>query len=146
MYRKKQNADVLARISRLFGQKPDAPDLQTLHEVYLRLLASRRGTLVLIALRRYKDETAQWPEHLEQISASLPAEAMVDPVSGDPFVYRLTDDDFTLYSTGWNRIDEHGQYWGAQKGKPDDLLYWPPWSRTIQEKKAAEKLPAKPNG
>jgi hypothetical protein len=145
LYRKKQNADVLARISRLFGQKPYAPDLQTLHEVYLRLLASRRGTLILIALRRHKDTIGQWPKHLEQISTSLPKDALIDPVSGDPFVYRLTDDDFTLFSTGRNRIDEQGQYWGAEKGKPDDLPVWPPWSRMIQQNMSDERQRAKPD-
>lgn len=132
LYRKRQNADVLARISRLFEKKPAASNLMTLYPVYLRLLTSGHGTLVLIALRRYKDETGRWPERLEQISASLPAHALFDPVSSGPFVYRLTDDSFTLYSTGPNRIDEHGQYWGAERGKPDDLPIWPPSSRNLR--------------
>jgi hypothetical protein len=132
LYRKKQNADVLARISRLFEKKPAASNLMTLYPVYLRLLTSGNGTLILIALRRYKDETGRWPEHLEQISTSLPAEALIDPVSGGAFVYKLTEGGFTLYSTGPNHIDEHGQYWGAEKGKPDDLPIWPPSSRNLR--------------
>ena len=145
LYQRKEDADWLAWI-RSFWQDIPAPDLERLHELYLGRLSSRRVTLILIALRRCKDRTGQWPQSLDQIQGSLPAEALLDPVNGEAFVYRLTEDGFTLYSKGQNSIDEQGEFGARKKGRPDDLPYWPPWSRTIQQRKAAEKQSAKPDG
>ncbi|HUT30147.1 MAG TPA: hypothetical protein VMX13_10175 [Sedimentisphaerales bacterium] len=145
LYRRKQRVNLLESVLRLFGRKPDTPDLEALHYVYLRTLASRRAMFILIALRRCKDKTGQWPSTLDEIRGLLPAEALIDPLSGGEFVYRLTEDAFTLYSTGRNRIDENGEYGGTKKGRPDDLQIWPPWSRIFQQRKAAEKQSAKPN-
>ena len=94
--------------------------------IYLRLIADRRGNRVLIALRRYKNKHGSWPKSLEDIKTLVPAEILVDPINNKSFVYKLTNDSFTLYSKGLNRIDEGGK-WDKFEGKnvADDWLIWP---------------------
>ena len=78
------------------------------HDIYLRNLALRRGSRLLVAIRQYKNEKGSWPENLEQVKGSVPAEVLVDPITGDAFVYKLIEEDFMLYSRGKNGIDEGG--------------------------------------
>jgi hypothetical protein len=97
-------------------------------ELYLRIAANRKGSLLLIGLRRYQNKHGRWPESLDDIKPLAPVEAFIDPINGGPFVYRLTDDNFTLYSRGRNNIDENGEYEGAWPTRPkraDDCLIWP---------------------
>jgi hypothetical protein len=109
------------------------PAYRRIHDLYLRLYADRRGSRIIIALRRYKNKAGHWPESLDQVKQLVPAEILIDPYNGGPFVYKLTDDGFTLYSKGPNNIDEGGKYnptWDANsheiKVKEDDWLIWPP--------------------
>jgi hypothetical protein len=90
-------------------------------EIYLRILAQRRGTRLLIALRRYKNANGSWPKNLGVLRDLVQPEILVDPINGGSFVYKLTDDDFVLYSRGQNNIDENG----TRKGATDDWLIWP---------------------
>jgi len=85
---------------------------------YFSLLAESRAVRVLLELRRRKDETSTWPATLAEIENRVAPEALVDPVTGKPFVYRRTGDAFTLYSTGPNGRDE-----GGKAG--DDHRFWP---------------------
>lgn len=78
------------------------------HDIYLRNLALRRGSRLLVAIRQYKNEKSSWPENLEQVKGSVPVEVLVDPITGDAFVYKLIEEDFMLYSRGKNGIDEGG--------------------------------------
>lgn len=101
----------------------------------------------MIALRRYKNKTGHWPENLEQVESFAPAEIFIDPINGGSFVYKLAEENFTLYSKGKNNIDEAGEYeteWAADysgyKVKEDDQLIWPPKShKTKKEDIDAEK-------
>ena len=83
----------------------------------------------MIGLRRYKNKNGHWPESLDDIKSLAPAEIFVDPVNDDSFVYKLTEENFTLYSKGKNNIDENGEY---QDGA-DDRLIWPPWTTKAKE-------------
>lgn len=111
-------------------------ELTTFNDVeyaqYRRHLAtgvvSRRGTWLVIGLRRYRDAHGAWPEGLDAVAEYVPAEALVDPMSGGAFVYVLDGDGFRLYSKGVNRIDEGGRY-GYVKAldmSQDDIALWPP--------------------
>jgi hypothetical protein len=42
----------------------------------------------------------------------------MDPFSDKPLVYRRTDDDFILYSVGYNFIDDGGVRGKDKNGKP----------------------------
>jgi hypothetical protein len=97
-------------------------------ELYLRCITEQRGCILLIALRRYKNKSSRWPESLDEIESLAPAEAFIDPMNGGAFVYRPTDDNFTLYSKGSNNIDENGEcegVWPTYRKSADDRLIWP---------------------
>ncbi len=106
-----------------------------IHELYHRLLSEQRGLRILIELRRFKDRTGQWPESLASIATALPASILLDPASDGPYVYRLSEDGFVLYSVGPNRIDEGGRHkWNG----PDDWPIWPPRGRMAEQDDANE--------
>jgi hypothetical protein len=95
-------------------------------------MAGRRGSRLLIALKRYKNKNNNWPESLDAIRPLAPEEIFIDPINNDSFVYKLTEEDFTLYSKGKNNIDEDGQYnstWDPNTFEgtveEDDRLIWP---------------------
>lgn len=111
------------------------------HDLYFRTIAEQRGAGVLIALRRYKNKTGQWPQKLDEVKSLAPAEIFVDPINGGSFVYKLTEENFTLYSKGKNNIDENGEYrsnW-PEKAGPDDWLIWPTKTRKTKNEKADSK-------
>jgi hypothetical protein len=106
----------------------------TIHGQYLRNIAEQRGSGVIIALRRYKNQTGQWPQKLDEMKSVAPAEIFVDPINGGSFVYKLTEENFILYSKGKNNIDEGGIR-DRQSGA-DDWQIWPPKSRKTKKEKA----------
>jgi len=66
------------------------------------------------------------------IKSLAPEEIFVDPINNNSFVYKLTEENFTLYSKGENNIDEDGEYndtYDPNSGKhmveEDDRLIWP---------------------
>jgi hypothetical protein len=69
----------------------------SLHDVYLRILSMRHGSRLLIAIRQYKDKHGRWPKNLEEIKSAAPAEAFIDPVTGNPLQYGNHGEDFSLY-------------------------------------------------
>ena len=113
------------------------------HETYLRNFAFRRGSQLLSSLRRYKNKTGHWPESLDEIKTLTDPNVFIDPINGDSFVYKLTEENFTLYSKGENKIDEEGKQsvtynqdgFGWPKAEKDDMLIWPTRSSKTQGKK-----------
>jgi len=92
-------------------------------DLYRRVLCERRGHHILIALRRFKNETGDWPNRLEETASTLAPLALIDPQNGDAYVYRRTEDGFRLYSKGPNGKNENGRRWARG---PDDWPIWPP--------------------
>jgi hypothetical protein len=91
-------------------------------------LTARRGTWLILGLRRYRNAHGVWPQTLDAISEYVPAEAFLDSTAGEAFVYVPDGDSFKLYSKGPNRIDEGGRrgYIKALKKSKDDIWIWPP--------------------
>ena len=113
-------------------QYDEEEDMIKLGKIYLRLLAERRGNRILTALRRYRNKEGRWPESLSEIRSSLPEEILIDPCNDGPFVYKLTDDGFKLYSKGKNGIDEDAKY----RSPADDWPIWPSKSRRTKKENA----------
>jgi hypothetical protein len=103
------------------------------HKIYKRTFAENRGCQILIALRRYRNQNGQWPDSLEEIKPLIrQQEILIDPMNNGSFVYKLTEDGFTLYSKGLNNIDEDGKRDGCDgKTGADD---WPIWPTIIKQK------------
>jgi hypothetical protein len=106
------------RLANAFAPSISEFSYYTFRELYLRLATERRGTLITIALRRYKNEHGFWPDSLDDIKGLTSPDVLIDPTNGGPFVYRRADDTFTLYSKGKDNIDDNGDY-------QDDWLIWP---------------------
>jgi len=128
LYERKQFS-FISRL-RLWWWDKDEEVLNRIHEIYLRRLADRRGNRILIALRRYKNKNSRWPQTLSEIQSFVPAEILIDPYNNGSFVYKLTDNNFELYSKGKNNIDEDGKY---RRGL-DDWPIWPGPGRSRQTK------------
>lgn len=103
------------------------PNYPALPRVYLRRLSWRRGTRILIALRRYKDRNGHWPQSLKDLACLAPADVFIDPINEGEFIYRLKRDTFILYSKGKNGIDEHvgWDFSHPISDNPDDIPIWP---------------------
>ena len=68
-----------------------------IHKIYFRTLALRRGSRLLIAIKRYKNENGTWPESLDEIKTLAPADAFIDPVTGEPLKYENLGERFSLF-------------------------------------------------
>ncbi|MHC4744453.1 MAG: hypothetical protein ACYS8Z_21270 [Planctomycetota bacterium] len=89
-----------------YNPPPTGP-YHAMPKVYARRLFWRRGTRILVALRRYKNNNGRWPQSLEDVASLAPAEVFIHPAKDSKFVYRLKKDTFVLYSENKDGIDEH---------------------------------------
>ena len=87
-----------------------------------RVSASRAACLIG-AIKKYHLQNDEYPESLDELITIDPL-VLIDTANGERFVYRKTDDDFILYSTGRNRIDEGGIK--TPRLNFDDVRAWPP--------------------
>jgi hypothetical protein len=111
-----------------------------LHDQYLRVTSNIRGVRIMIALRQYKNKHSHWPETLDEVKPPAPAEIFVDPINKGSFVYKLTEENFTLYSKGKNNIDEDGRLdVPYRETGADDWLIWPPRGRKPKTEKEPQK-------
>jgi hypothetical protein len=83
---------------RKLARKIDAGAFENTHNLYLINLLQRRRAYILIALRRYKNKTGQWPRSLDLIEPQFSEETLTDPRSDGPFVYEVTSEGFKLHS------------------------------------------------
>ncbi len=59
---------------------------------------------IAFLLDEYRVESGRYPENLDR----LPKHPAVDPFSGEPYRYRMTDGGYVLYSVSANRTDDRG--------------------------------------
>ena len=72
------------------------------HDKYLEQLTLCRGTRLSVAIRQYKNEHGSWPTDLDSIKTTAPAEAFLDPVTGEPLQYENHGQRFSLYGAKTN--------------------------------------------
>jgi len=63
-------------------------------------ISERRGTWLVLGLRRYHNAHGAWPATLEEVSPYVPAEAFRDPTTDGTFVYAREGDGFRLHGNG----------------------------------------------
>jgi len=68
-----------------------------LRDAYLRMLALRRGARLLVAIKQYYNAHGVWPPNLDAIKSAAPAEAFIDPVTGNLLEYDNHGERFSLY-------------------------------------------------
>jgi hypothetical protein len=59
------------------------------------------------------------------VDAGLLPSVPLDPYSGQPFVYRVTDKSFTLYSVGEDCVDDGGLPCDWNDDTGGDQVFWP---------------------
>jgi hypothetical protein len=82
-----------------------------------RYITDRRLMILELLLQNYRDEKGIYPESLDEVVNPSYREIASDPFSknGAPFLYRIEDGNFLLYSLGENGVDDGGDY------KPDRM-------------------------
>jgi hypothetical protein len=90
------------------------------------------ATVAILAVLRWRLEKDQYPATLgELVSAGFLNELPMDPWSDKSLVYKKTEDDFTLYSVGFNYTDDGGEYGKDRNGNirtwsdNGDTVFWP---------------------
>ena len=131
----RKNVGLLDRLKFAWQGMRVEDSIERMQDGYLRRqLWRRRGNRILIVLRRYRNKNGRWPQTLDDIKSLVPEEILVDPINGGSFVYKLTEENFTLYSKGQNNINEGGEL--SSDSGADDWTIWPPASRKTKNEKA----------
>jgi hypothetical protein len=108
------------------------PAMGRVSELAYRGKVLHEATLTILALKRWRLEKDEYPPALrELVSAGYLKELPMDPFSDKPLVYRRTDDDFILYSSGYNFKDDGGEHGRDRRGEISkwadngDRVFWP---------------------
>ena len=79
--------------------------------------------ITVCGLERYRLAHGRYPETLDALVPAFLPKPLPDPMSGQPFHYRPTDDGwFLLYSVGENGRDDGGTFRRLEDGP---ILDWP---------------------
>jgi len=66
-----------------------------------------RATNIIIAIKLYKMQIGHLPTTLDKITKLIPKEMLVDPFSGENFIYKLKDNGFCFFSVGEDGINNN---------------------------------------
>jgi hypothetical protein len=92
--------------------------------------------ITVLAVLRYYQDSGRYPESLQQLVKADYLQALpMDSYSDGPLAYRVTGNNFTLYSVGEDFVDNDGTaitgaYYYAAENKiielnQPDVIYWP---------------------
>jgi hypothetical protein len=110
------------------------PALAKTHVKADRILTVTRLASAVAALERHRLATGSYPKKLAELAPRLAATVPPDPMTGQPFGYRLeTDGTFTLYGMGPNKKDDNGVFESKIGGGDLDWV-WPP-ARLTEERR-----------
>ncbi len=101
--------------------------------IFYRVPIEVDATLAVLALQRYKLRHGDYPDGLEElVKAGLLKAVPIDPFSDKPIAYRSGDEDFLLYSFGYDCVDDDGTPGMDSKGRirqwgwrDSDTVFWP---------------------
>jgi hypothetical protein len=63
-----------------------------------------------LAIRAFRTETGRWPADLEELAPAYLSAVPLDPYTDQPLQYRPGEDDFILYSVGFDGRDDGGAF------------------------------------
>lgn len=64
---------------------------------------------IALACKIYKNREGHFPEDVSALIPDILEKAPLDPFTGDPYIYKLQDDGFIVYSMGSNERDDGGR-------------------------------------
>lgn len=85
------------------------PVFERLHQTTDKAEANRSLAQVALDLDVYRTQNKTYPTTLAQLEVQTKTHLPLDPLSGKPFVYRRTKNDYDLYSAGANKKDDGGR-------------------------------------
>lgn len=103
----------------------DCPSFARMITIGWRGKATGQALVTVLAVLTYKAEKGTLPESLEALVGEGLLEGVpMDPYSEGSLVYKVTGDDFTLYSVGENFFDDGGLP-GVWDEVGTDRVFWP---------------------
>ncbi len=104
-------ADALSKV--IFGTlaRQDATHLSTMGSgsFYENLRAISRLDATMLALRAFKAEHGKYPMTLSELTPTILRRVPVDPFSDKPLRYKLKAIEYSLYSVGYDGVDDGGK-------------------------------------
>jgi len=74
-----------------------------------RLEADLNVARIGIGCKIYKNYKGCFPAKISDLAPDILPEEPLDPFTGKPYIYRLEDDGFIVYSVGSNQKDDNGR-------------------------------------
>jgi len=85
------------------------PNLETAMFKEARLEADLNVARIGIGCKIYKNYKGRFPAKISDLAPDILPEEPLDPFTGKPYIYRLEDDGFIVYSVGSNQKDDNGR-------------------------------------
>ncbi len=85
------------------------PYLETVMFKEARLEADLNAARIGIGCKIYQNREGRFPEKISDLVPDILPEEPLDPFTGKPYIYRLQDDGFIVYSLGSNQKDDNGR-------------------------------------
>ncbi len=108
------------------------PATARVSDTVYRAKTGHEATIAILAILRWRLEKNQYPAALDElVAAGFLNDLPMDPWSDKPLVYKKTEDDFILYSVGFNFKDDGGEYGRNGNGQirewsdNGDTVFWP---------------------
>jgi hypothetical protein len=113
-----------------------APNFSKVLQISYRVQVHTDALIAATAILRFKVETGQYPQDLQQlVTAGYLEKLPMDAFSGSALAYRVTGDNFELYSFAGDFDDDGGKHDPDWAAKGDgDFVFWP-----VQSKQSPEK-------
>lgn len=119
--------------------KMRVPSLHRAVELWERRTAMLRCTIAALAAERFRGKSGRWPSSLQELVPDYLDRVPVDPFSGQPLNYVLTDELLTIYSVGENAQDDGGRVEWTGRQLPDiGFRLLPPEKRISRRKGVSE--------
>lgn len=64
---------------------------------------------IALACKIYKNQEGRYPENISVLIPEILKKEPLDPFTGDPYIYKLQDEGFIVYSVGSNEKDDGGR-------------------------------------
>jgi hypothetical protein len=104
-----------------------APAFDRVLFISYRIQVQTDALIAATAILRYKADKGRYPQNLEElVKAGYLDNLPADPFSGGALVYKLTGDNFILYSFAADFDDDGGKHssdWAEKEG--GDFVFWP---------------------
>ncbi len=99
-------------------------DLSSLNRKVMRMVTTKEVVITAIALKRFHLKNGHYPTGLAGLVPEFLPKVPLDPVNGQPLLYRLNGDGtFLLYSVGENGKDDGGNP-SLEPGVKSSNFYW----------------------